>query len=270
MACPPSGRHRRSACLAVVLLSLGAAVAAQSPQLPTPGLSVPTRSGPNTGAISGTVTDATTGQPVAGAIVTLAQVRENASEQVPSFPRMVTDSRGRFVFQRSAGERQLLPGRTAVWLQLHPIRLDGAERSADDQGHLADRAARRSMDRQHQHSLVAPRIDLRTSSRRTQRAAGWGCGPRILPPRPLQGNLNSWRARIVTTDNRGMYRLSALEPNRYIVSVLSVLVDQSSASTPEGAQRGALGELLTGESALARSRLSGRLASTSMGGIVWS
>ena len=93
------GRHRRSACLAVALLSLGAAVAAQSPQLPLPGLPFPMRSGPNTGAISGTVTDATTGQPVAGAVVTLAQVRENALEQVPSFPRMVTDSRGRFVFR---------------------------------------------------------------------------------------------------------------------------------------------------------------------------
>ena len=74
---------------------------------------------------------------------------------------------------------------------------------------------------------------------------------------------------LATTDDRGIYRLSALEPNRYIVSVQSV---QSTvlASTPEGAQRGALGELLTGESARARSRLSGRLASTSMGGIVWS
>ena len=49
----------------------------------------------------------------------------------------------------------------------------------------------------------------------------------------------------MTTDNRGIYRLSNLEPNRYVVSVLSV---QSTvlASTPEGAQRGALGELLTG------------------------
>ena len=49
----------------------------------------------------------------------------------------------------------------------------------------------------------------------------------------------------MTTDDRGIYRLSNLEPNRYVVSVLSV---QSTvlASTPEGAQRGALGELLTG------------------------
>jgi hypothetical protein len=89
---PANALRPIAAAFAVVLT----AASLPSAQAPTPAAA--------RGAVSGVVTDAVTGRPIAGALLSLRRVGAPASGTVSQ----VTDARGRFVFDELAGRTQYL------------------------------------------------------------------------------------------------------------------------------------------------------------------
>ena len=195
-----------------------------------------------TGAISGVVVDATTGQPVPGAVVSLGRLDVSASV-VPQ-PRFVTDARGRFVFSN-------LPPSPSYYL--------GARRfgytytrygwSAPN-GPLAtsDIARIPIVDGQWAGDIKIPlwrlgSITGRVLDERNEPVVG--AAVRAYSTRYVSGQPQLVGGAIVATDDRGVYRISDLEPGRYIVAVPSV---QSTvpATTAEAPQVRPVGELASG------------------------
>ena len=95
-----SAMHRRTVLLGLTVFLLGSVADRVAGQSVVPAASAASASAPTSlsttgsAAISGTVIDAATGRPAAGAIVSLG----NTAALGASFPRAVADSRGRFVF----------------------------------------------------------------------------------------------------------------------------------------------------------------------------
>jgi hypothetical protein len=199
---------------------------AGSPPLPTTG----------TGAISGVVTDATSGRPIAGAVVSLSITGRGP---VGRPPRMVTDARGRFVFRDlpAASDYVLNAsrfgyansgyGRTAPDAATVRLRLAENQWLADANVRLWRLGAisGRVVD-EHNEPVV-------------------GIAMRAFALKLIAGQPYHVAGPVTTTDDRGVYRLTNLAPGSYVVGLLSV---QSTvlASTPEGAPRLAIGALDSG------------------------
>ncbi len=221
------------------LLGIGFSLALMAPAIAQQQTPQPTA----TGAISGVVLDAATGEPIAGAVVSLGRLVQNV--RLP--PRFATDSRGRFIFSAlEAAEDYVLSARalgylgggygdsqpsdyiffdTVVrirltagqWVPDLPIRL---WRMASVTGRVLDERGE-------------PVVGAAVQALSTARVAGH--------ERPVGGPLAS-------TDDRGMYTLTDLSPGRYVVGVLSVqstvpaTAEDGPAVRPVGAlQTGAIG-----------------------------
>ena len=205
-----------------------------------------------TGAISGVVTDATTGRPVEGAIVSLGVT--TGGPIILTLPRVVTDPKGRFLF------RDLAPS-TKYYIRAARVGYAPARFGSSGPGvpsSLSDMEIRTTDD----IVTIAVAADQWVGN---LQIALWRLGSitgRVLDERgepvvgvAVRGFCTAWVAGhlqfvgtdVVSTNDRGEYRLANLMPGKYAVSVLSV---QSTVldSTPEGEQRRAVGELARGGS----------------------
>ena len=212
----------RAVGLALVVTLL-ATVSTPTRQSPT----TPSAAGAGTAAISGIVADAATGTPIAGASVSLLTSLPEGRQQLTPQPPMLTDARGRFVFtDLPSGVRYI------VW----------ASRSGYATGDtapipLADgewmRTAKISLWR-----LGA--ISGRVVDERGEPVVG--AAVRLFSRRFVAGRQHLLPGPVAATDDRGVYRLALLQPDAYVVGVLSVQATVP-ASTADGARRLPLGGL---------------------------
>jgi Carboxypeptidase regulatory-like domain len=239
-----SARARRALLWAVpgmlCLCALGAVPGASTQAGISPTIAA--TPGPQTGraAISGVVIDAVAGRLVAGAVVSLGDLDDR--QNLP--PRMVTDSHGRFVFRdlkpsasyylgaRSSGYAYTRYGWTQPGQTLATA--DIARLSVTDGQWLAD--------------IRIPLWRLGTISGRVVDENGEpvvGVAVRAFSVRHISGRPDLVAGPVVTTDDRGIYRIADLDPARYVVGVLSV---QSTVldTTADGWMPIAVGQLDTG------------------------
>jgi len=211
--------------LAVVTLAASGGLLLRAQGVPTlagltpqqiPTVTVGPRS-TGTSAISGVVTDGTTGRPVPGAVVTLSNLDKN----ITAGQRMLADSRGRFVFRN-------LPASESYFL--------GAERfgyaytrygwTAPDQSLTAADILRLTVaEGQWRNDIRIPLWRLPSISGRVVDERGEplvGVVVRVFTTGRVSGNVYLAAGPVTTTDDRGVYRLSGLPSGRYVVSVLSV------------------------------------------------
>ena len=201
-----------------------------------------------TGAISGVVADATTGRPVEGAIVSLGVT--TGGSVIRTLPRVVTDPKGRFLF------RDLAPS-TKYYIRAARVGYAPARFGSSGPGVPQSRISDLEILTTDDIVTVAVAADQWVSDLQIRL---WRLGSitgRVLDERgepvvgvavrgfsavPVAGHSQFVGSDVVTTDDRGEYRLANLMPGKYAVSVLSV---QSTVldSTPEAAQKRAIGEL---------------------------
>jgi hypothetical protein len=192
-----------------------------------------------TGAISGVVVDAVTGRPLAGASVALGRL----DVQRPA-PRMVTDSKGRFIFHN-------LPPSAEYFLDARTFGYANTRYGwAGPDGSSAISAIRRIpvADGQWVSTIKIPLWRYGAISGRVVDERGEpvvGVVVRAFGFNNIAGQAQLVGGALATTDDRGIYRLSGVKPGRYVVSVLSV---QSTvlSTTPEGPPIRAVGELESG------------------------
>ena len=232
-------RQRIVGFIGVMALAASVAVTAQvspgGPPRPS-GQSLPTT---GTGAISGVVVDAVTGAPVAGASVSLGRL----DIQRPS-PRMVTDSKGRFIFHN-------LPPSPEYFLDARQFGYAHTRYGwAAPDGTLANSAIRRIpiTDGQWVNTISIPLWRYGAISGRVVDEHGEpvvGVAVRAFGFNNIAGQSQMVGGSLATTDDRGVYRLTSVKPGRYVVSVLSV---QSTVlnTTPEGPPIRPVGELESG------------------------
>lgn len=201
-----------------------------------------------TGAISGVVTDATTGRPIEGAIVSLGVT--TGGQIILTLPRMATDPKGRFLF------RDLAPS-TKYYIRAAHVGYAPARFGSSGPGIPSSRLSDLEIRTTDDIVTISVAADQWVSDRQISL---WRLGSitgRVLDERgepvvgvAVRGFSTAWVSghtqfvgtEIATTDDRGEYRLANLMPGKYAVSVLSV---QSTVldSTPDGEQRRAVGEL---------------------------
>ena len=221
----------RLALLGIVLLAWGQTPAGLGGQTPNQAA---------TAAISGTVVDATTGRPVEGASVSLRRTEASTF----SVPRMVTDAKGRFVFRD-------LPPATNYFIDVTRFGYATMRYGwSGPDGSLATRdIARISLaSDQWIDGIKVSLYRLGAISGRVVDERGEpvvGTAVRVFSQRMIAGRAQPVGGPIAVTDDRGAYRISGLDPARYVVAVLSVqhtVLD----TVPDSAQTLAVGELATG------------------------
>jgi hypothetical protein len=222
----------RHLTLLLAILAAGPAAVRQGQQGPA-GTAPP-------GAITGIVVDAVTGQPLAEATVSLGRTTTLGQ----SFPRMVTDAKGRFVYAnlpaaddyylgaRKSGYEYTRYGWTAPGQSLA---INDIARIAVGPGQLFE-------------GIKIPLWRLPSISGRVVDERGEpvvGTAVRAFSTAIIAGHPQLVGSSVTTTDDRGWYSIPDLLPGKYAVAVLSV---QSTvlASTPEAAPARATGALVTG------------------------
>jgi hypothetical protein len=177
-----------------------------------------------TGAVSGVVSDGTTGRPIPGAIVAL---RTNTGAPLARITKQLTDALGRFVFRDLAAAPYTLAvsrlgfvdgayGQAAMLGPTGTINLKD--------GQWFDRAdvllwkpgaiSGRILD-EHNDPVVGTYV-------------------RVLAQQMIGGQLKFLAGPAAKTDDRGVYRIAKLPPGRYVVTVPSV---QSTVSTDLAAEK---------------------------------
>ncbi len=204
-----------------------------------------------TAAISGVVTDATTGRPVEGAMVSLGVT--TGGSIILTLPRVTTDPKGRFLF------RDLAPS-TKYYIRAARVGYAPARFGAAGPRMPSDRIS---------DTEIMTTDDIVTINVAADQWVGdlqvklWRLGSitgRVVDERgePVVGvavrgfssvtvaGHSQWvGSDLATTDDRGEYRLANLMPGKYVVSVLSVqqtVLD----TTPEASQKRAIGALSFG------------------------
>jgi hypothetical protein len=187
----------------------------------------PARIGDGNSAISGVVTDAITGRPLAGALVTLGMdVRANGQAlRPPPVGRQATDDKGRFVFR-------YLPASDAYFLNASML-------GYADGGYGKTPGSNVAL-----HVVLTPgqwfsraNIELWKPGAITGRVLDEHGDPvvgvfvRVLRKLLVAGRPQLAAGIVTTTDDRGVYRLAGLSPGTYLVHVPSVQM-AFPASTP--------------------------------------
>jgi hypothetical protein len=212
--------------LAVTLLASRPLSSAQSP---VPTVQSPASQTPAaTGAISGVVTDAATGRPIAGASVSVF-VNVPAARRPPAPPSVLTDVRGRFVLVDLAGGQMYEVGASRSGYAPAGPRTTVA---------LADGEWRRDVNlRLSRAGSIAGRvIDERGEPM-------VGTPVQLFFRRMLAGRERLVESAVVTTDDRGVYRFALVRPGAHYLGVLSVQATVP-VSLADGPRRGPLGGLL--------------------------
>jgi hypothetical protein len=194
---------------------------------------------PPPAAISGVVVDAVSGQPLAGAVVTLARL----DVRLPA-PRAVTDARGRFVFETLPASDGYYLGARRFGYAYTRYGWSGPGQSLA----IKDIATISLRPGQWVRDIRIPLWRLGSISGRVVDERGEpvvGVAVRAFSTRLVAGSRQLVAGPIVTTDDRGVYRLADLDPGSYVVSVPSV---QSTVltTTLEAPQVRAVGEITTG------------------------
>jgi hypothetical protein len=202
------------------LVSLTTALVAQGP--PTPPLE-----STGTAAISGVVTDAVTGRPIAGANVFLTGMVRTANGRpiegsILQLPRMLTDAHGRFVFVNlpATHEYSLFASRAGYDAGEYEGPATAADRSRSADGvpiRVKDGEWMRNANvRMWRFSSITGRVvDERGE-------AVVGVAVRLFSRQLIAGHERLIPGPVASTDDRGVYRLVYLEPGRYYMAVLSV------------------------------------------------
>ena len=208
-----------------------------------------------TAAISGVVTDAVTGRPIAGASMFLSgaiRAPDGRALSPIQRPQLLTDARGRFVFVDLPATHQytVFASRSGYSVGEYevPIRLAEGEwmREANIKMWRSSSIGGRVFDERGEPIVGA---SVRLFRRRM------AAGHELLVQGPL-----------ATTDDRGIYRVPYLDPDRYFVAVLSVQATVP-ASVPDGARQLPLGGLIgRGRSAPPASRAEAQGASIDVDG----
>jgi hypothetical protein len=185
----------------------------------------PPVAGTGTGAISGRVLDGSTGQPIAGVLVTLSTTPRGLPNSVAL--RLESDAAGRFVFTRlpagaayflhavqfgyfSGGHGIDVPGAT----EGRPIALANGEWIGDIKLQLWKPAS------------IAGRVTDEAGEPVV------GAFVRVLPQILVAGVPRVAAGPIVRTDDRGQYRIGGLAPGKFVVSFPSVQVAVPGDATP--------------------------------------
>jgi len=202
-----------------------------------------------TAAISGVVTDATTGRPLEGVIVSLGVT--TGGPIILTLPRTVSDPKGRFLFRDLAPSTKYYiraarvgyaparfgssgPGVPSDWLP------DMEIRTTDDIVTITVAADQWVSDLQ----IRLWRLGSMTGRVLDERGEPVvGVAVRGFSTALVAGHAQFVGTDVVTTDDRGEYRLANLMPGKYTISVLSV---QSTVldSTPVAEQKRPVGELV--------------------------
>ncbi|HEX5215614.1 MAG TPA: carboxypeptidase regulatory-like domain-containing protein [Vicinamibacterales bacterium] len=207
------------------------------------GSQPPAQSPAQTAALSGVVVDATTGRPVEGASVTLRRADPTAVSAF-SVPRMVTDPKGRFVFRD-------LPPANNYFIDVSRFgyaTMRYGWSGPDGSSALRDIARISLTANQWLDGIKVSLYRLGGISGRVVDERGEpvvGTAVRVFSQRMIAGREQAVGGPIAVTDDRGVYRISGLDPARYIVAALSVqhtVLD----TIPDGAQTLPVGELATG------------------------
>jgi hypothetical protein len=199
-----------------------------------------------TAAISGVVTDAVTGRPIAGASVSIFGIIPGApaNAQPPRPPAVLTDARGRFVFVNlsSTPRYTLIATRAGYALGNFesPAEVSNSASIRVDQRlpiGLADGEWKRDADiRMWRLGTIGGRVLDEHGE------AVIGAAVRIYSRRLVAGRELLVPGAVVTTDDRGAYRIPFVDPGRYVVAVLSVQATVP-ASTADGPRSLPLGGL---------------------------
>jgi len=193
-----------------------------------------------TGAISGVAIDAVTGQPVPGATVSLGDLDDRANRA----PRMTTDARGRFVFHQlppSAG--YFLDARGPGYAHTrYGWTRPGQSLTINDISRI-DVAEDRWVSGIEIPLWRLGVIEGRVIDERGEPVVG--VAVRVFSTRTIAGRRQLVGGPVVTTDDRGAYRVTGLDPGEYVLGVPSV---QSTVldTTTEAPMERAIGELATG------------------------
>jgi len=226
----------RGAVLVVVLLATSSASGGQS--APASAQEA------GTAALSGVVSDAVTGRPVAGASVSLLAFEPGAPESPVRQPPVMTDPRGRFVFVNlsSTARYTLIATRAgyAVGDYQSPESASTSVLTRMDESlpiMLADGEWKRDADiRMWRLGAIGGRV----VDERGEPVVG--ATVRLFSRRLVAGRQQLVPGPVVTTDDRGVYRIAAVEPGRYFVAVLSVqaTMPASAADAPRSLPIGGL------------------------------
>lgn len=201
-----------------------------------------------TAAISGVVTDATTGRPVEGAIVGLGVT--TGGQIILTLPRTVTDSKGRFLFRDLAPSTKYYLRASAVGYapsrfgasgpRIVMDRLSDLEITTSDDIVTINLAANQWIADLQIKLWQLGSITGRVIDERGEPVVG--VAVRGFSAVPVAGRKQFVGSDVATTDDRGEYRLAGLLPGKYAVSMLSVQ-QTVLTSTPEAAQKRAVGAL---------------------------
>jgi len=190
-----------------------------------------------TAAISGVVTDAVTGRPLPGVSVTV--IVPNGIRTITPRPAVLTDARGRFVLDNlPAGDGfEVVTSRSGYQVG----RYEGPRAASSDP--WADGIRIKLTDGEWRRDVNVFMWRMGSIGGRVVDERGEpivGTAVRLYRRRLLGGRSQFLPGAVVTTDDRGIYRIPFLPPDSYYVAVLSV---QSTvpANIPDGQRRLPLG-----------------------------
>jgi hypothetical protein len=177
----------------------------------------------DTAAISGVVSDAVTGRPIAGASVTLFTWGPTGPVGT-SRPSVLTDARGRFVFVTlsSASRYNLFaarPGYVVGSLTNPETGQGGGAIRLDQDGRIVLASGEWLRD-VHIRMSRPGSISGRVLDERGEPVVGTAV--RVFARRLLAGREMLLPGAVASTDDRGAYRMAFVEPGQYFVAVLSV------------------------------------------------
>ena len=176
----------------------------------------PAQQAPPTGAVTGVVYDATTNQPLAGAIVTLSRL--DFGQPVP---RSVTDSRGRFVFRHLEPSTQYYLGARRFGYEYTRYGWTGPNQTLLTRDILLIPVAKDQwVDGIRIPLWRAGSISGRVTDERGEALVG--VAVRVFSFANISGHQQLVAGDIATTDDLGTYRIGGLLPGKYSVAVLSV------------------------------------------------
>jgi hypothetical protein len=166
-----------------------------------------------TAAITGEVTDATTGRPIGGAIVTLEEQRYG---QQPRSYVQLTTARGRFAFL------DLAASETYFLKSSKPGYLDGGYARPDPRGSGTPIALKDGQWLANVRVTMSRPGSISGAITDERGEPIVGASVRVLPQVLVAGKAQWLAGAAARTDDRGVYRIAGLGPGKYIVSVPSV------------------------------------------------